>query len=43
MLYANLHMEIEGSSKFIPTILGRHVLTEVDNVVALNHATYAMR
>ncbi|KAI0640292.1 hypothetical protein C8Q77DRAFT_1153163 [Trametes polyzona] len=44
ILYANqmqnLHMQIEGSSKFVPTTPGRHVITEVDNVVALNPATY---
>ncbi|KAI0714572.1 hypothetical protein C8Q76DRAFT_727239 [Earliella scabrosa] len=44
VLYANqmqnLHMQIEGSSKFVPTTPGRHVVTEVDNVVALNPATY---
>ncbi|OSD01155.1 hypothetical protein PYCCODRAFT_1392308 [Trametes coccinea BRFM310] len=44
VLYANqmqnLHMQIEGSSKFVPTTPGRHVITEVDNVVALNPATY---
>ncbi|TBU58130.1 hypothetical protein BD310DRAFT_927740 [Dichomitus squalens] len=44
ILYANqmqnLHMQIEGSSKFVPTTPGRHVVTEVDNVVALNPATY---
>ncbi len=44
ILYANqmqtLHMQIEGSSKFVPTTPGRHVITEIDNVVALNPATY---
>lgn len=35
-----LHMQIEGSSKFVPTTPGRHVITEIDNVVALNPATY---
>ncbi|KAH9854378.1 hypothetical protein C2E23DRAFT_753413 [Lenzites betulinus] len=44
ILYANqmqtLHMQIEGSSKFVPTTPGRHVIAEVDNVVALNPATY---
>ena len=35
-----LHMQIEGSSKFVPTTPGRHIVTEVDNVVALNSATY---
>ena len=44
ILYANqmqtLHMQIEGSSKFVPTTPGRHIVTEVDNIVALNSATY---
>ncbi|KAI0673985.1 Cullin repeat-like-containing domain protein [Trametes maxima] len=44
VLYANqmqtLHMQIEGSSKFVPTTPGRHVITEIDNVVSLNPATY---
>ncbi|KAI1791961.1 hypothetical protein LXA43DRAFT_1008616 [Ganoderma leucocontextum] len=44
VLYANqmqnLHMQIEGSSKFVPTTPGRHVVTEIDNIVALNSATY---
>ncbi len=44
VLYANqmqnLHMQIEGSSKFVPTTPGRHIVTEIDNVVALNPATY---
>ncbi|KAI0779029.1 hypothetical protein BD413DRAFT_632875 [Trametes elegans] len=44
VLYANqmqtLHMQVEGSSKFVPTTPGRHVITEVDNIVALNPATY---
>ena len=44
VLYANqmqtLHMQIEGSSKFVPTTPGRHVVTEIDNIVALNAATY---
>ncbi|RPD64554.1 hypothetical protein L227DRAFT_571032 [Lentinus tigrinus ALCF2SS1-6] len=44
VLYANqmqnLHMQVEGSSKFVPTTPGRHIVTEVDNIVALNPATY---
>ncbi|CDO77292.1 hypothetical protein BN946_scf184753.g42 [Trametes cinnabarina] len=44
VLYANqmqnLHLQIEGSSKFVPTTPGRHVIAEVDNIVALNPATY---
>ncbi|KAH9923140.1 uncharacterized protein BXZ73DRAFT_91470 [Epithele typhae] len=44
VLYANqmqtLHMQIEGSSKFVPTTPGRHIITEIDNIVALNPATY---
>lgn len=44
VLYAtqmqNLHSQIEGSSKFIPTTPGRHVILEMDNILALNPATY---
>ena len=44
VLYANqmqtLHMQIEGSSKFVPTTPGRHVVMEIDNIVTLNSATY---
>ncbi|TFK56343.1 hypothetical protein OE88DRAFT_1649567 [Heliocybe sulcata] len=44
ILYANqmqtLHAQIEGSTKFVPTTPGRHVLTEVDGIFALNAATY---
>ncbi|KZT22685.1 hypothetical protein NEOLEDRAFT_638705 [Neolentinus lepideus HHB14362 ss-1] len=44
ILYANqmqtLHSQIEGSTKFVPTTPGRHVLTEVDGIFALNAATY---
>ena len=44
MLYANqmqtLHQQIEGSSKFVPTTPGRHVVSEMDNILALNAATY---
>ncbi|KAJ3552494.1 hypothetical protein NM688_g4125 [Phlebia brevispora] len=44
VLYANqmqnLHTQIEGSSKFVPTIPGRHVILEMDGIAALNPATY---
>ena len=44
VLYAGqmqaLHAQIEGSAKFVPTTPGRHVVSEVDGVVALNAATY---
>ncbi|KZP28786.1 hypothetical protein FIBSPDRAFT_728388 [Athelia psychrophila] len=44
VLYANqmqaLHAQVEGSSKFVPTTAGRHVITEMDGIVALNAATY---
>ncbi|VDB87561.1 unnamed protein product [Peniophora sp. CBMAI 1063] len=44
VLYAGqmqaLHSQIEGSAKFVPTTPGRHVVGEVDGVVALNAATY---
>ncbi|KZT73401.1 hypothetical protein DAEQUDRAFT_722002 [Daedalea quercina L-15889] len=44
VLYANqmqtLHQQIEGSSKFVPTTPGRHVVSELDNILALNAATY---
>ncbi|PCH34358.1 hypothetical protein WOLCODRAFT_135668 [Wolfiporia cocos MD-104 SS10] len=44
VLYANqmqtLHSQIEGSSKFVPTTPGRHVVAEMDNILALNPATY---
>ena len=44
VLYANqmqtLHAQIEGSSKFVPTTPGRHVITEIDSIYALNSATY---
>ena len=36
----NLHTQIEGSSKFVPTTPGRHVVLEMDNILALNPATY---
>lgn len=35
-----LHAQIEGSAKFAPTTPGRHVVGEVDGVLALNAATY---
>ncbi|KAF8215824.1 hypothetical protein K438DRAFT_1914733 [Mycena galopus ATCC 62051] len=35
-----LHAQIEGSAKFAPTTPGRHVVAEVDGVIALNAATY---
>lgn len=44
ILYANqmqtLHAQIEGSTKFVPTTPGRHVITEMDGIYALNAATY---
>ncbi|KAI0686819.1 hypothetical protein BC835DRAFT_1420137 [Cytidiella melzeri] len=44
ILYANqlqtLHSQIEGSSKFVPTTPGRHVILEMDNIYSLNPATY---
>ena len=43
-LYANqlteLHMQIEGSSKFVPAIPGRHIVSEFSDLWALNSATY---
>jgi hypothetical protein len=35
-----LHSQIEGSAKFAPTTPGRHVVTEMDGILALNTATY---
>ncbi|KAH0591366.1 hypothetical protein H2248_001444 [Termitomyces sp. 'cryptogamus'] len=35
-----LHAHIEGSAKFVPTTPGRHVVAEVENIQALNAATY---
>lgn len=35
-----LHTQIEGSSKFVPTTPGRHVVLEMDDISALNPATY---
>ncbi|KAF8492853.1 hypothetical protein F5888DRAFT_1728215 [Russula emetica] len=44
ILYANqmqnLHTQIEGSAKFVPTTAGRHVVAEIDGILALNAATY---
>lgn len=44
VLYANqmqtLHTQIEGSAKFAPTTPGRHVIYEMDEIYALNAATY---
>ncbi|KAI9510787.1 hypothetical protein F5148DRAFT_509929 [Russula earlei] len=44
VLYANqiqnLHAQIEGSAKFVPTTPGRHVVAEMDGILALNAATY---
>ncbi|TFY54472.1 hypothetical protein EVG20_g9690, partial [Dentipellis fragilis] len=44
VLYASqmqtLHAQIEGSTKFVPTTPGRHVVAEVDGLSALNAATY---
>lgn len=43
VLYANqmqnLHAQIEGSTKFVPTTPGRHVVAEMDGI-SLNAATY---
>ncbi|KAJ7665460.1 nuclear mRNA splicing protein [Mycena polygramma] len=36
----SLHSQIEGSAKFAPTTPGRHVVGEVEGVIALNAATY---
>lgn len=44
VLYFNqmqtLHATIEGSSKFVPTTPGRHIVAEMENVFSLNTATY---
>lgn len=45
VLYASqmqsLHAQIEGSTKFVPTVPGRHVVAEMENgILALNAATY---
>ena len=36
----NLHSKIEGAAKYVPTMPGRHIITEMDGVLALNAATY---
>ena len=36
----NLHSQIEGAAKYVPTMPGRHIITEMDGVLALNAATY---
>lgn len=36
----SLHAQISGSAKFAPATPGRHVVTEMDGVYALNAATY---
>ncbi|KAI0296328.1 Cullin repeat-like-containing domain protein [Multifurca ochricompacta] len=44
VLYANqmqnLHTQVEGSAKYVPTTPGRHVVAEMDGILALNAATY---
>ena len=44
ILYANqmqtLHTQIEGSSKFVPSTAGRHIVMEMDGITMLNSATY---
>ena len=35
-----LHIQIEGSSKFLPATSGRHIITEMDSISLLNSATY---
>lgn len=44
ILYANqmqnLHSQIEGAAKYVPTMPGRHIIMEMDGVLALNAATY---
>jgi hypothetical protein len=35
-----LHSTIEGSAKFVPPLVGRHVVTEVENLWSLHAATY---
>ena len=44
ILYANqmqnLHSQIEGAAKYVPTMPGRHIVMEMDGVLALNAATY---
>lgn len=36
----NLHSQIEGAAKYVPTMPGRHIITDMDGVLALNAATY---
>lgn len=36
----NLHTQIEGSAKYVPTMPGRHIVIEVDGILTLNAATY---
>ncbi|TFY73945.1 hypothetical protein EWM64_g10067, partial [Hericium alpestre] len=44
VLYASqmqaLHSQVEGSTKFVPTTPGRHIVAEMDGIVSLNAATY---
>ncbi|TDL19395.1 hypothetical protein BD410DRAFT_774042 [Rickenella mellea] len=44
VLYANqmqtLHAQIEGSSKFVPTTPGRHIVSEMEGISVLNPATF---
>jgi len=35
-----LHTQIEGSSKYVPVIPGRHIVSETGDLWALNSATY---
>lgn len=35
-----LHSQVEGSSKFVPTTPGRHIVYEMDGISVLNPATY---
>jgi hypothetical protein len=35
-----LHSKVEGSSKFVPVIPGRHIIGDFDNMWTLNPATY---
>ncbi|KAG8962931.1 exocyst complex component exo84 [Tulasnella sp. 419] len=37
---SELHTQIEGSSKFVPAIPGRHIVAEFSDLWALNSATY---
>ena len=36
----NLHTQIEGSTKYVPTMPGCHIITEMDGILSLNVATY---